>query len=98
MNYTNKILSCLCVSLLSLLSPAFCDFTRVPGKSPIIVLQGEVTVDGQQRPDLGRSFADTITGGLLKTKAYSVLDHLGNQPLAQAIEAREQQMPGLGNG
>ena len=86
MNYSHKILSCSCAFLLSLQVPASGDFQHTPGKSPVIVLQGEVTIDGQQRPDLGRSFADTISGGLLKTKAYSVIDHLGNQTLAQAIE------------
>ena len=86
MKYTTKLLSCLCVFLASLQSPARSDFQHTPGKSSVIVLQGEVTVDGQQRPDLGRSFADTITGGLLKTKAYSVIDHLSNQPVAKAIE------------
>lgn len=86
MKSTTKLLSCLSVFLISLQVPALSDFEHTPGKSSVIVLQGEVTVDGQQRPDLGRSFADTITGGLLKTRAYTVIDHLGNQPLAQAIQ------------
>lgn len=101
MKYPIKLLSCLGVSLISLQLPARSDFTHTPGKSSVIVLQGEVTVDGQQRPDLGRSFADTITGGLLKTRAYSVLDHLGNQSLEQTIEnngslAPEQSVVALG--
>ncbi|MFT5108997.1 MAG: hypothetical protein ACI8XO_003829 [Verrucomicrobiales bacterium] len=86
MKQLHKLLSCSCALFLSLLSPAFSDFAHTPGKNSVIVLQGEVTVDGQQRSDLGRSFADTLTGGLLKTKAYSVIDHLSNQPLAKAIE------------
>jgi hypothetical protein len=93
----------LSVLLCSLPSPALSDFTHTPGKSSVVVLQGEVTVDGQQRPDLGRSFADTITGGLLKTKAYVVLDHLGNRPVATAVEnapslAPEQSAVAIGKG
>ena len=83
MKHIHKVLSCSCALLLSLQTPALSDFAHTPGKSSVIVLQGEVTVDGQSRPDLGRSFADTITGGLLKTKAYSVIDHLSSQPLAE---------------
>jgi len=86
MNYLHKVLSCSCVLLISLSTPASSDFAHLPGKSSVIVLQGEVTVDGLPRPDLGRSFSDTITGGLLKSKAYSVVDHLSSQPLSEAIE------------
>lgn len=93
MNATTKLLSCVSGMLLSLQSLALSEFTPPPGKTPVIVLQGEVTIDGQQRPDLGRSFSDTLTGGFLKAKVYHVIDHLSNQPTAQAIEASPDLAP-----
>ncbi len=61
-------------------------------KQPVLVMQAEVTVDGEERPDLGRSFTDTLTGGLLKTGSFTVIDYLSNEDvaneLAQGIPAR----------
>lgn len=95
MKATTKLLSCGAGFLIALHSVAFSEITQVPGKVPVIVLQGEVTIDGLQRPDLGRSFADTLTGGFLKAKAYDVIDHLSNQPIAQAVENKPQLAPEL---
>jgi hypothetical protein len=44
------------------------------GKVSVMIAPGEVTIDGSARPDLGRSFADTIAGGLLETGSYSIID------------------------
>ena len=93
MKANTKLLSCVSGVLLSLQSLALSEFSPPSGKTPVIVLQGEVTIDGQQRPDLGRSFSDTLTGGFLKAKVYHVIDHLSNQPIAQAIEASPDLAP-----
>jgi hypothetical protein len=45
-----------------------------PGKIPVFIAPGEVTIDGQPRPDLGRSFSDTIAGGLLATNQFTIID------------------------
>lgn len=47
-----------------------------PGKLPVLVLPGEVTVEGTPRPDLGRSFGDTITAGLIKSGSFTVIENL----------------------
>ncbi len=54
-------------------------------KVPVLVMQSEVTVDGEERPALGRSFTDTLTGGLLKSGGFSVIDYLSNGPIAAEI-------------
>lgn len=54
-------------------------------KIPVLVMQSEVTVDGEERPALGRSFTDTLTGGLLKSGGFSVIDYLSNGPIAAEI-------------
>ena len=54
-------------------------------KVPVLVMQSEVTVDGEERPALGRSFTDKLTGGLLKSGAFSVIDYLSNAPIAAEI-------------
>ncbi|MGI9239215.1 MAG: hypothetical protein ACR2RV_00350 [Verrucomicrobiales bacterium] len=92
-----NLLSCLgCLAFTPILQAAAADGPAAADrKIPVIVLQGEVTIDGQQRPDLGRSFSDTLTGGFLKAKSYSVIDHLSNQPIAQAVENSTQLAPEL---
>ncbi len=97
MKSTPNSLSCLGGLLLALSLQASASgepASSVP-KAPVIVLQSEVTIDGEQRPDLGRSFSDTLTGGFLKAKNYDVIDHLSNQPIAQAIENSTQLAPEL---
>ncbi len=55
-------------------APAEADGILVPGKTPVIVAPGEVTINGISRPDLGRSFSDTITSNLLRTGSYSIIE------------------------
>jgi len=52
---------------------------------PVLVMPSEVTVDGEERPAFGRSFTDTLTGGLLKSGGFSVIDYLSNGPIAAEI-------------
>ena len=45
-------------------------------KQPILVIPGEVTIDGVTRPDLGRSFCDSITGKLLQSGMFTIVDQV----------------------
>jgi hypothetical protein len=47
-----------------------------PQKQQILVIPGEVTIDGKSRPDLGRSFGDSITGKLLQSGAFTIVDQI----------------------
>jgi hypothetical protein len=48
--------------------------TFKPAKVPVFIAPGEVTINGDPRPDLGRSFSDTIAGGLLNTGSFTIID------------------------
>jgi len=43
-------------------------------KQQILVIPGDVTIDGKSRPDLGRSFGDSITGKLLQSGLFKIVD------------------------
>lgn len=45
-------------------------------KQQILVIPGEVTIDGVSRPDLGRSFCDSITGRLLQSGVFTIVDQV----------------------
>lgn len=45
-------------------------------KQQILVIPGEVTIDGTSRPDLGRSFCDSITGKLLHSGMFTIVDQV----------------------
>lgn len=47
-------------------------------KQPILVIPGEVTIDGISRPDLGRSFCDSITGKLLQSGVFTIVDQVSS--------------------
>jgi hypothetical protein len=69
--------------------PAWAAFQYEADKIPVLVMQSEVTVDGEERPALGRSFTDTLTGGLLKSGGFSVIDYLSIGPIAVEIAKTE---------
>jgi len=47
-------------------------------KQPILVIPGEVSINGVNRPDLGRSFCDSITGKLLQSGMFTIVDQVSN--------------------
>ncbi len=47
-------------------------------KQPILIIPGEVTINGVNRPDLGRSFCDSITGKLLQSGMFTIVDQVSN--------------------
>lgn len=57
-----------------------------PNKLPVLVIPGEVTIDGIPRPDLGRAFSDSISGSLLKTKAFTIIDYISKSSQGQEIK------------
>ncbi|MCP4846769.1 MAG: hypothetical protein GY899_02345 [Verrucomicrobiaceae bacterium] len=56
-------------------------------KQPILVIPGEVTIDGISRPDLGRSFCDSITGKLLKSGKFTIADQVSTN--SQGVANKE---------
>ncbi|MEM0896638.1 MAG: hypothetical protein AAGJ79_07105 [Verrucomicrobiota bacterium] len=72
------------VSVLSSLraAPGGAAYTYEPARSSVLVMAAEVTVDGDERANLGRSFTDSISRGLLKSRYFRVIDHLSNEQIA----------------
>ncbi|MEM9479831.1 MAG: hypothetical protein AAGA58_09290 [Verrucomicrobiota bacterium] len=72
------------VSVLSSLeaAPGGAAFSYEPVRSSVLVMEAEVTVDGEERANLGRSFTDSISRGLLKSRYFRVIDHLSNEQIA----------------
>ena len=66
-------------------SLTFGSFASAADKIPILVMQTEATVDGELRPQLGRSVTDSLTGGLLKTEYYTIIDYLSSEEIAAEI-------------
>ena len=62
------------IALLAVAAPLVSADPALPGKVPVFIAPGEVTINGEPRPDLGRSFSDTIAGGLLGTKSFTIID------------------------
>ena len=54
-------------------------------KHPILVIPGELTLNGVNRPDLKRSFCDSITGKLLQSGMFII------KPIAKVIESSDRE-------
>lgn len=74
--------SALCICAASLISVATSSAIE---KVPILVMQTEATVDGELRPQLGRSVTDSLTGGLLKTEYFTIIDYMSSEEVAAEL-------------
>ena len=71
----NKLLF-LALSFTTMLGLLAAESIQPKQKQQILVIPGEVTIDGISRPDLGRSFCDSITGKLLQSGVFTIVDQV----------------------
>ncbi len=59
----------------------------VPAKPKVAIMEATVTLNGENRPDLGRSFSDSLASGILKTGAVDIID---TETFAKAENGQKQ--------
>ncbi len=60
------------------------DVLAPPSRKKVAVFQAMVSLDGVERPDLGKWFADTLSAGFLKSGQFDVIDAERHAGLADA--------------
>ncbi len=62
------------------------DLAQKNHKPRLVVMEALISLDGQARPDLGASFADTLTAKLLKDGQYEILDASALHPTSPEVK------------